>query len=240
MSFTLECRKVRRTGFAAAFFGGGLLAAAVPALNMAFRREMYLSVDAPPVSILLDENWQMMAMLNVLLIVVGACTLYHIEYADNAVQRMRTLPIRESGLFFGKTALMISVNILFLLTEAASVTACAAYWFKAGREVYMEVLRSFGFSLLLLLPSILLSLLISSLCRNMWVSLGIGVICVLTATMIPTGEFALTLFPFALPLQTLPGLAKKAVRSYLIAGAAETAAFSVFAVVVLRIRRAFE
>ena len=240
MSFALECQKVKRTGFTPAFIGGGIIAAAVPALNMAFRSEMYIHMDAAPVQILLNANWQMMAMLNVLLIVVGACILYNIEYADNAIQRMCTLPTKESSLFFVKTVLIISLSILFLLVEAASITVCALHWFAPGQEIYKEILQNFGFSLLLLLPSILLSLLISAVCKNMWISLGIGVICVLIATMIPTGNFALTLFPFALPFQTLADLTKEIIRNYAIASAAETVVISALAVIILKVRRAFE
>lgn len=240
MSFSLECKKIKRTGFAPAFLGGGILAASVPALNMAFRWEMYIHMDATPVNILLNANWQMMAMLNVLLIVVGGCILYNIEYADNAIQRMCTLPTKESSLFFGKSALTVSLSLLFLLVEAASVTVCAVHWFAPGQEICKEILQNFGFSALLLLPSILLSLLISAVCKNMWVSLGIGVICVLIATMIPRGNFALTLFPFALPFQTLAGLTKEIICNYAIASVAEIVLISVFAVIILKVRRAVE
>ena len=40
MSFYLEWKKMKRTGLVPAFFFGGLLAAAVPVLNMAFRSQI--------------------------------------------------------------------------------------------------------------------------------------------------------------------------------------------------------
>lgn len=239
MSFALECKKVKRTGFTPAFLGGGIIAAAVPVLNMAFRSEMYLHMDATPINILLNANWQMMAMLNILLIVVGACILYNIEYADNAIQKMCTLPTRESALFFQKTALIVSLSVVLLIIEAASVTVCATHWFETGQEAYREVAQNFGFSLLLLLPSILLFLLISSVCKNMWISLGIGVICVMLATMLPSDNFVLTLFPFSLPFQTLTGLTKEIIRNYVAASAAEVVAISILAEVILRVKRNF-
>ncbi len=67
MTFSLECRKVKRTGFVPAFIIGGLLAAAVPVINMAVRSEIYVGLDVSPIQILMDANWQMMSMLNVLL-----------------------------------------------------------------------------------------------------------------------------------------------------------------------------
>ena len=107
MSVSLECKKIKRTGFLPAFLGGGILAAAVPVINMAVRSEIYLNLPGNPIQILLGANWQMMAMLNVLLVVAGACLLYHTEYADNAMQKMKSLPIRESSIFLGKTVLTI-------------------------------------------------------------------------------------------------------------------------------------
>ena len=161
MRFALELGKVKRTGFIPAFFSGGILAAAVPALNMTFRSEIYVNRNASPVSILLSANWQMMAMLNILLIVSGACIMYHIEYADNAIQRMCTLPIRESTMFFGKTAVLITVSIMLLVIEAASVFFCDLHWFEQSTDLYMEIPQNVRFFLLLMLPALLLSLLIA-------------------------------------------------------------------------------
>ena len=240
MSFALECKKVKRTGFLPAFFGGGILAAAVPFLNMAFRSEMYVSMNASPISILLGANWQMMSMLNILLIVVGACIMYNTEYADNAIQRMCTLPTRESTMFFGKTAVLITVSLMLLVIEAASIFGCSIHWFEQSADLYMEILKNFGFFLLLMLPTVLLSLLIASVCKNMWISLGIGVVCVFVATMIPTQNFVLTLFPFALPFQMLSNNAADVIRNYSIVGAVEIVVIALLEVIILKVRRSFE
>lgn len=72
MSVSLECKKAKRTGFLPTFLCGGILAAVVPIINMAVRSEMYLNLPGNPIQILLGANWQMMAMLNVLLVVTGA------------------------------------------------------------------------------------------------------------------------------------------------------------------------
>ena len=153
-----------------AFIGGGLLSAAVPILNMAFRSEMYVGMDASPVNILLNANWQMMAMLNILLVVSGACIMYHTEYADNAIQRMGTLPTKESTMFFGKAAVLITVIILLLVMEAVSIFFSSVFWFTWSADLYMEIIKNFCFFLLLMFPADLLSLLIASLCKNMWIS----------------------------------------------------------------------
>ena len=59
MSISLECKKVKRTGFLPAFFVGSILAAAVPVINMAVRSEIYLNQSGSPIQILLGANWQM-------------------------------------------------------------------------------------------------------------------------------------------------------------------------------------
>lgn len=176
MSVSLECKKVKRTGFLPAFFGGGILAAAVPVINMAVRSEMYLNLSGNPIQILLDANWQMMTMLNVLLVVAGACLLYHTEYADNAMQKMKSLPIRESSIFLGKAVLTIFMSLFVLVIEAGAVALCTYHWFAIGSGFWGELCKYFGYSFLLMLPCIILSLLISEACKNMWVSLGIGVV----------------------------------------------------------------
>lgn len=221
MSFFLECKKVKKTGFLPAFFGGGMLAGAVPVVNMAFRSEMYLSQQGTPVQILTGANWSLMAMLNILLVAAGTCILYHTEYADNAIQKMESLPIRESSIFFGKAILTILMSIFVFAIEAGATAFCSYHWFKIGNGFWSELCRSFGYALIMMLPCMILSLLISQACRNMWVSLGIGVVCVFTATMLPTDSFILSLFPYAAPFQMFAGTDAARVMHYICAVAAE-------------------
>lgn len=239
MSVLQEWKKMKRTGFSPAFLCGGALSAAVPLLNMALRSENYLSLAAPPVQILLEANWQMMAMFNVLLIAAGACLLYHIEYADGAMQRMRALPLRESGLFFGKAALLALMCLVILGIEAAGVAFCSYRWFALSGAVWTEIMRSFGYALLLSLPAALASLLIASACQSMWNSLGLCVVCVFTATILPAESFGLSLFPFALPFQIFPGTAESTVRRFLLAAPAEILILGGAELLFLKLRRSF-
>lgn len=239
MSLTLECKKIKRTGFVPGLLGGGLLAAGVPVLNMAVRGEIYLGSSASPVSILMNANWQMMAMLNLLLIVTGACLMYHIEYGDHAIQKMRTLPMKESRLYFGKAALLAGMCAVMLLLEAAAIGFCLQRWFLPSNALWMELLKSFGYALLLLLPSALMALLVASVFQNMWVSLGISVMGVFLATMLPSENFILSLFPFALPFQIFSGTAKTVLRNYSIAAVMELLVLSIGEIYFLKIRRYF-
>lgn len=241
MNLGLEFEKTKRTGLIPAFVGGGVLAAAIPILNMAVRGEMYTSLTDTPVQILLDANWSMMAMLNLLLITVGASLLYHAEYENNALQKMCSLPARESSLFFGKFLLMAILCTVTLTIEALGIAFCAAHWFSQSAELpaglCMEILQNFGYGLLLLLPAATLSLLLASACRNMWVSLGIGVICVFIATMLPAGRFVPSLFPFAMPFRFLAGTAADIVRALALAALFELSAISLGEIILIKIRR---
>ena len=161
MSLSLECKKAKRTGFIPAFLCGGILAAAVPIVNMAVRSEIYLGQQSSPIQILMGANWQMMAMLNILLVVAGSCLLYHTEFADNAMQKMKSLPIRESSVFFGKFVLTSIMSVVVLAIEAASISFCVSNWFEIGNDFWLELGKNFGYSFLLMLPCVLLSMFIS-------------------------------------------------------------------------------
>ncbi|MDD3340067.1 MAG: ABC transporter permease [Lachnospiraceae bacterium] len=236
MMLFVESKKLKRTGFIAAFLGGGILASLIPILNMAVRSENFVGLSERPLKILLDANWQMMAMLNVLLVVIGACMMYYTEYADNAMQKMRTLSMKESTMFFGKFILLVGMSAVVLALEAATVSFCTVHWFSADTDFFIELLKNYGYTLLLIVPSAAFSLVIASACKNMWVSLGICVVCIFTATMISNKNFILSLFPFALPFQTFSEDAVK----YCIAACIEMIVAGATELIYLKGRRAFE
>lgn len=105
MTLCLETKKLKRTGYLIAFPAGGLLAAAFPLVNMLVRPEAFTSLPGSPLAVLLDANWQMMAMLNILVSICGACIMYHTEYADNGAQKMELLPSGPGRLFGWKFVL---------------------------------------------------------------------------------------------------------------------------------------
>ena len=239
MSFRLEYKKIRRTGLAGAFLAGGIIAAALPVINTAARPDTFTSMADSPAAVLADANLQMISMLNLLLITAGACILYHIEYADNAIQKMQSLPVRESGLFVGKCGILLPFFLMIILLEAASLCFCGWHWLDAGKEELMEVLQTLGFTLLLTLPSTVIALVAASACRNMWTSLGIGILCIFMATMLPADNFIVSLFPYALPFQIVPGMEAARVVQYCITAVCETAAACAAEIIYLKARRLF-
>ncbi len=240
MSLYTEFRKLKRTCFFPAFAAGGVLSAAFPVLNMAVRSELFTAINAPAIQILMENNWEMMVMLNLLLLITGACILYHIEYAENGIQKMQALPLREASLFFGKAALLVPAFALMAVIEAASLIFCGARWFnESAGTLISDAAASLGFAFLLTLPALILSLMISSLCQNMWTMLGIGVLCVFTASMLPADSFLASLFPYAMPFQILPGMETEQITRYCIAAAAETAVLGSAELIILKTRRLF-
>lgn len=236
MTLGLEMKKAKRTGLLPAFLLGGTLAGALPVLNTALRWELYSGLSDSPIRILLAANGQMMVLFNLLLILVGGCTMYRMEHADKAMERMRCLPIREESVFLGKTFLLTLLFILALSIEGAALWFCAQRWFAAYEGLYTELFKSLGFVLVLALPSVVLSLLIASAFKNMWTCLGLGVICLFLALMIPFQSFLLTLFPYALPFQILPDRT----MDYILAAVVETALLFAPEFIFIKIRRVLE
>lgn len=234
----LEYKKLKRTGFIQLFLFGGLLAAAVPVANMVFRTEMYTGMHDTPVQILLGAGWQLMAMFNVLLIVTGTCLLYYIEYNNNSMQKLKTLPVHESQVFSGKALAAVFMYAVVLVIEAGAVIFCSFHWFVTGDGFWTELCQNFIYSFIMGLPCIGLSLLVSEACKNMWIPLGIGVVCVFTAVILPEKPFFLSLFPFSMPFKILSGTKHAVICIY--ASAAWIAITILAELLLIKVRRSLE
>ncbi len=241
MTVALETKKLKRTGYFPAFLAGGLLASAFPLINMLVRAETFTTLPGDPFIILMDANWQMMAMLNILVCICGACLMYHTEYADNGAQKMDVLPVRTGNLFWMKFVIAALVLALMVAIETAVLAGCVIHWFPSYEFDALELLKSAGFQWFVTLPTVMLMLVIASACKNMWVSLGIGVILVFTMSIFPQDNLILSLCPFSSPYQTL-AMAAESSRVLLFLGicTAETVAFGVLELVYQKIRRCAE
>jgi len=255
MKTALEYQKIRRVGVIPGCILGGLLAAFIPVLELTVRSEQYTGLRQSPLRTILQADWQMMAMLNMLLVISIACMMYHTEYADHAIQRMTTLPVTEEKIYFRKCILLSGMCVIVLVMEMLSLIFCTLHWFggdngaytayyggssgEAYLEFIVDLLKNSGYCFCMLLPVIAISLLVASVCRNMWISLGTDVVCVFLATMIPVKHFALSLFPFALPFQILEGAKRGRAVSYLAGAAAEVLLTGAAEMIVLKVRRSF-
>ena len=241
MTLRLETKKLKRTRYFPAFLAGGLLAAAFPLINMLVRSESFTALPGEPFTILMDANWQLMAMLNILVCICGACMMYHTEYADNGAQKMDVLPVRAGKLFLTKFVVNALALALMIILETAALTWCAVHWFSGYEFDALELLQGAGFQWFVTLPTVMLMLVIASACKNMWVSLGIGVVLVFTMCIFPQDNLILSLCPFSSPYQTL-AMAAESSRVPLFLGvcAAEVVVLGLLGLVYQKIRRCAE
>lgn len=241
MSLLIESKKLKRTGYLPAFLAGGFLAAAFPVVYMMVKAEEMTALAGNPINILMSANWQMMAILNILISICGACMMYHTEYADNGMQKMSVLPIRQGSMFFGKFLIAALVLSAMVVIEMAVLVGCAKYWFPSYVFDLTEILKTAGFQIIVTLPTVMLMLVIASACKNMWVSLGIGVILVFTLSILPQDNIVLSLFPFASPYQMLSAAVKNSRTALFLAVCGiETVVFGIAEVLYLQVRRCFE
>lgn len=239
MIFSLELKKLHRTGFLPVFLVGGIFASAVPLINMTVRPESFTGLPGGSFPILMDANWGMMAQLSILLIVCGCCLIYHTEYADKGDLKMNTLPIRQSALFCGKFGIMLLAVTLALLLQSASLAFSGAHWFP-GRSVGLaELIEGMGYELVLLLPTLALMLFTASLCQSIWINLGIGIILTFLGSMIHGERLMLTLLPFAAPYRMLHSVSPEDVRTCLIICGIQTLLFGAMELIYLYTRRKF-
>lgn len=204
MMLIMEWKKRKRTGFILTFLFGAVLAGCVPALNMSFRSELYTGQDGSPLQILLEGNWQMVGLLNVSLIVIGASILYNTEYVHQAIQKMQSLPIKEGNLFLAKFLIISMACLGVIVIEAVAFAFSSIYWFPGDSVFTMEWLENISYFFILSLPAIALALMITSFFRNIWIALGINVIGIFLAiTPLSDQSIIVASFPFKLPFQIL-------------------------------------
>lgn len=238
MNFLLESKKLKRTGYLPACLVGSMIASAFPIANMLARAETFTSLSGNPLDILISANWQMMAMINILTAICGACMMYHTEYADNGMRKMAVLPIRQETIFFGKFMIAAFVLSAMVVIETAAFVGCAAHWFPGYLFDLTELLKTAGFQIVAALPTVMLMLVIASACQNMWVSLGIGVILVFTLSILPQDNAMFRLFPFASPYQMFSKAMEHGRAALLIAVCGiETVVFGIAEIIYLKIRR---
>lgn len=200
MRRTLEAEKISRTGLLPALLGGGFLAALLPVVNLAFRSGTLITSERTALQTLAGSNWSLMAMVNSILIILAACILYHVEFSEKGIRRMDSLPVRPSNLYMNKFLLLAVCLAAVLVIEAGGFIFCAWEWYDLPDGILTELWKFFVAAYLLELPMLAGMLALSSICENMWLTLGVGVIGVFTAQLL-YGTHILRWFPFLLPYQ---------------------------------------
>lgn len=232
MTNLLEFKKIKRTGLLPTFIIGGVLIAAIPILKMILLSNSYQTIEE-----LLMENWQMIAMLNTFLMISGACIVYSLEYANNAIKKIESLPVSESSLFFNKFFLMAILVGMLLIFEMLGIAITAIQEGSIGTALWLELSKHFAFLLVMNLPAILFSLIIASLFENIWTTVGINLTLLFLSMMIYQKNFWLSLIPFALPFQLLQSNSQDSQR--IVAAMVELFVLSLVQLLILKFRRDF-
>lgn len=241
MTLSIELMKLRRTGYIPAFLAGGILASAFPLANMIFRAEIFTGLPGNPYGILMRANWQMMGMINVLISVCGACIMYHTEYSDNGAQKMDVLPVRAEYLFLWKFLITVFALAIVTVIEQITIFGCALYWYPGYETAVSDFIKGAVFQWAIVFPTVMLMLLISSACNNMWISLGIGVILLFIMSILPEDNFILNLFPFCSPFQTFEEVSQNGrIPLFLSICSSETVLFGAGEELYQKIRRAVQ
>lgn len=236
----METKKLRRTGYFPAFLGGTVLSAAFPLVHMSVRSSTFTTQPGDPFCILTDANWQFMAMLHLFLVICCTCFMYSTEFADNGAQKMETLPIQTGRIFFGKLWITMLCTAGTLLSETAALALCGMYWFSGYSPRLSELAKNYGFAFAAMLPTVILMLLLASVCKNMWVSFGIGIILMFTLSVFPKDSLLLSLCPFVSPYATLAALAEAGTHWYFLSAcAAEAVLFLLAKLFIIKLRRCF-
>lgn len=239
MILALEFQKLKRTGYLPAFFGGALLSAAVPIVNMVVRADTFTGLPGSPFRILMDANWSLMAQLTILLAVCGCSLMYNTEYADRGALKMNTLPVPPSGLFLGKFAVTLISVLLVLAAQTLSLALCILHWWPEASFDLTELLTGMGYELVLLFPTLALTLFLASVCQNLWISLGAGVILTFFGSMLRTEHELLALLPFAAPYRMLSSVSGGDLAVHLAVCGAQTVLCFLLELIYLHYRRTF-
>ena len=239
MILSLERKKIKHTGLLPAFLAGALAVSAFTVINMAFRTELFISQDLPPVDILLNGNWDMAATFHSFLAILGACILYHTEFANRAIEKLYMLPVSQGKVFFCKNLLLLLLFLPVFLIEDFFFLFCAWHWFPGNDPGIEILLKNTAFALAALLPVLLVSTLVASLAKNMWIYLGIGVIGMFLGQMTVSYDALFSkAYTFCLPSRCITS-ASRAEDIFQILGicAAETVIFALIKLFLIKIRR---
>lgn len=152
--------------------------------------------------ILLTQLYGMIMILNMFGIIVAACVIYNMEFAQNAIKKMYMLPIKVQHVYLCKFLIM-SAGLFGAILIQNIALACIGINSLPEGTFSMEILLSFGgYSFLTAMPVLSFMTLVSSKSCNMWTCLGIGVAGFLTAMSLANVDMAVVLLhPFVIMLK---------------------------------------
>lgn len=196
--FALELKKIKRTYMILTMILLSIFGGLFVILNFYFRSKTILSNNAAPMENLILQNWSMVSMLNVMAIITGACILYNIEYSNNAMLKLSSLPIKTNCIFAAKMMLIIFIYVCMMAIETAAFIYCGITYLPKGEFALLKLMRFWAYAFVLALPVCTLMLFVSSLCKNMWITVGIGMIGIMSGVLTAQGSSVFNILPFSI------------------------------------------
>lgn len=175
-SINIEMKKLRRAGVLNTLLFAGIAGAFYAALNWFVRKDYLLSVDINPMTALLTQLYGVISLLNVFAIIVSTSNIYSIEYKNNGLRKMKTLPIKSANLFIQKLIILVGVLALSYCIEFASLALLGGKYLPVDTFDIFVLIKFASYTFLIILPCLIFMLIISMLSTNMWIPVGIGII----------------------------------------------------------------
>lgn len=172
----LELKKLKRSGLVPVMLLVGILGALYSLAFFAIRKDSLFSLPLPPMVILLTQLYGMITVLNLFGIIVVDCIIYNVEYQDDALKKMATMPISIVKMYLCKLAIILVLLFFSIFIENVAIAYIGINYLPPN-SFDMKILIVFAlYSFVIALPVHTFMLLISSQTSNMWTTLGIGVV----------------------------------------------------------------
>lgn len=199
---SLEWSKEKRTGAFACLVAAGVLGGLYALANFAWRKDSLLGLSMGYMDILLTQMYGMMALFNAFGIIVSSCLVYHLEFQEHGLDKMRALSLSMGQVYCSKFFLLTLALFCAIALESLALLWIGLFDLPAGS---FELGRWFSFSLYtfwIALPTLAFMVWMASLFETLWLPLGIGVAGFFGAMALASSQNALWLFnPFLVLLK---------------------------------------
>lgn len=187
-ALSIELKKCKRTGFIPLMITVGILGAAYALLNFTVRKETLLNLPLKPMDILLTQLYGMVMVLNMFGLIVGTCIIYSIEFKGNAVKKLQVLPVSVPRVYLCKFTIMTFVFLVAVILQNIVLAIIGVTDLPDGSFEFGTLMSFAGYSFITSLPVLSFMLFVSSRIKNMWITLGIGVVGFLSGMALATSD----------------------------------------------------
>lgn len=175
-SFTIEIKKYKRSGILGIFPVIGIIGGLYAFANFIIRKETLLHLPLSPMAILLTQLYGMIMVLNLFGIIVATTLVYHIEFRNYAIKKMYMLPYKSSHIFSIKYFILSILLCLCIILQNTALCIIGKLFLPAGTFELDTLIKYAIYIYVTSLPVFSFMLLISSCCKNIWYTLGVGVV----------------------------------------------------------------